>query len=126
MTSSHARRDGAPSLPQHRGIHAPWCAILGDHDVHEKSFANFKEGMSEQIHYAFTLGNTRFLAINAGDIFEPPFFTVWDEQLRWAKDERYRATRHDLIKVILFDRYPSDLKVGREEVGRLIRGMTCI
>jgi 3',5'-cyclic-AMP phosphodiesterase len=40
-------------------LNVPWCAIIGDHDVHEKSFANFKEAMSEQIHYAFTVGDTR-------------------------------------------------------------------
>jgi Icc protein len=22
-------------------LQVPWCAIIGDHDVHEKSFANF-------------------------------------------------------------------------------------
>jgi Icc protein len=22
-------------------LHAPWCAVIGDHDVHEKSSANF-------------------------------------------------------------------------------------
>jgi 3',5'-cyclic-AMP phosphodiesterase len=28
-------------------LKVPWCAIVGDHDVHEKSFANFLEAMSQ-------------------------------------------------------------------------------
>ena len=99
----------------------PWCAIIGDHDVHEKSFANFKEAISEETHYAFTVGDTRFLAMNAFDVPEPPSFTVSDEQLRWVEDELELATKNNQTKVILLHCYPSDLKVGRDEVRRLVR-----
>ncbi len=99
----------------------PWCAIIGDHDVHEKSFANFKEAMSEETHYAFTVGDTRFLAMNALDVPEPPSFTVLEEQLRWAEEELQLATKNGRTKILLLHCYPSDLKVGREEVTRLVR-----
>ncbi len=99
----------------------PWSAIIGDHDVHEKSFANFREAMSEQTHYAFTVGSTRFLAMNAFDVPEPPSFTVSKEQLKWAEDELALATRNEQTKVILLHCYPSDLKVGGVEVSRLVR-----
>jgi predicted phosphodiesterase len=99
----------------------PWCAIIGDHDVHEKSFANFREAMSDRNYYAFTVGDTRFLAMNAFDVPEPPSFTVSKEQLKWAEDELELATKNGQTKVILLHCYPSDLKVGREEVSRLIR-----
>ena len=99
----------------------PWCAIIGDHDVHEKSFANFKEAMSEETHYAFTVGDTRFLAMNAFDVPEPPSFTVLDEQLRWAEVELQKATQAGHNKVLFLHCYPSDLKVGRDEVTRLVR-----
>jgi len=99
----------------------PWCAIIGDHDVHEKSFANFKEAMSEETHYAFTVGDTRFLAMNAFDVPEPPSFTVLEEQLRWAEEELQLATKNGRTKILLLHCYPSDLKVGREEVTRLVR-----
>lgn len=99
----------------------PWCAIIGDHDVHEKSFANFKEAMSEQVHYAFTVGDTRFLAMNAFDVREPPSFTVSDEQLRWAEGELQDATQAGQTKVLLLHCYPSDLKVGGNELIRLVR-----
>jgi Icc protein len=102
-------------------LNVSWCAIIGDHDVREKSFANFKEAMSEQTHYAFTVGETRFLAMNAFDVPEPPSFTVSEEQLRWAEDELELATREGQIKVILLHCYPSDLKVGEEELSRLVR-----
>jgi Icc protein len=99
----------------------PWCAIIGDHDVHEKSFANFKEAMSEKTRYAFTVGDTRFLAMNAFDVPEPPSFTVSDEQLRWVEEELKLATKNGQTKVLLLHCYPSDLKVGGEEVRRLVR-----
>ena len=102
-------------------LNLPWCAILGDHDVHEKSFANFKEAMSEQTHYAFTVGETRFLAMNAFDVPEPPSFTVASEQLRWAEGELKLAKENGQTKVLLLHCYPSDLKVGGEEVSRLVR-----
>lgn len=102
-------------------LEVSWCAIIGDHDVHEKSFANFKEAMSEQTHYAFTVGETRFLAMNAFDVPEPPSFTVSEEQLRWAEEELKLATKKGQAKVILLHCYPSDLKVGGEEVSRLVR-----
>jgi len=102
-------------------LNIPWCAIVGDHDVHEKSFANFREAMSEQTNYAFTLGEVRFVAMNAFDVPEPPSFTVLEEQLRWAEEELQQATDNAQRKVLLLHCYPSDLKVGGEEVSRIVR-----
>jgi predicted phosphodiesterase len=102
-------------------LNVPWCAIVGDHDVHEKSFANFLEAMSERTHYAFTVGEVRFVAMNAFDVPEPPSFTVLEEQLRWAEEELQQATTNAQRKVLLLHCYPSDLKIGGEEVSRLVR-----
>ena len=102
-------------------LKVPWCAIIGDHDVHEKSFANFKEAMSEQTHYSFTVGGTRFLAMNAFDVPEPPSFTVLEEQLRWAEEELRLATKNGQTKVLLVHCYPSDLKVGGNELMKVLR-----
>ncbi len=99
----------------------PWWAIIGHHDVHEKSLANFKEAMSEETHYGFTVGDTRFLAMNAFDVPEPASFTVSDKQLRWVEDELELATKKMQAKVLLLHCYPSDLKVGRDELSRLVR-----
>jgi Icc protein len=102
-------------------LKVPWCAIIGDHDVHENSFENFRETMSDRNYYGFTVGGTRFLAMNAFDLSEPSSFTVSDEQLRWAEDELQRATQSGQTKVLLLHCYPSDLKVGRRQVSRLVR-----
>ena len=98
----------------------PWCGIIGDHDVHEKSFANFHEAVSELNYYAFTLGDVRFLAMNAFDVPEPPSFTVSEGQLRWAEHGLQEATKNGQAKILLLHCYPSDLKVGREAVIRLV------
>lgn len=101
-------------------LEVPWCAIIGDHDVHEKSFANFNEAMSKQNYYAFSAGDTRFVAMNAFDVPEPPSFTVSDEQIGWAEHELQEATKNGQAKVLLLHCYPSDLKVGREAIIRLV------
>lgn len=102
-------------------LKVPWCAILGDHDVHEKSFANFLNAMSQKTHYAFTAGGVRFIAMNAFDVPEPPSFTVLPKQLRWVECQLADATEREQKKVLLLHCYPSDLKVGREELIELIR-----
>jgi Icc protein len=101
-------------------LSVPWCSIIGDHDVHEKSFANFNEAMSEQNYYTFTVGDTRFVAMNSFDVPEPPSFTVSDEQLQWTEQELQQATNNGQSKVLLLHCYPSDLKIGGEEVVRLV------
>ena len=43
----------------------PCYAIVGDHDVHERSFANFQSHVSSTLYGAFTIGNYHFLRLNA-------------------------------------------------------------
>lgn len=99
----------------------PWCAILGDHDVHEKSFANFCEFMSAKKHYSFTIGHARFLAMNAFEVPDPGSFIVSAEQLRWAGEELDRATADAQSKILLLHCYPSNLKVGGDALSYLVR-----
>jgi Icc protein len=102
-------------------LKVPWCAIVGDHDVHEKSFANFLEAMSERTHYSFTVGSVRFVAMNAFDVPHPGSFAVSDEQLAWVKYELQTATDAGESKVLLLHCYPSDLKVGGAELMEVLR-----
>ena len=102
-------------------LQVPWCAIVGDHDVHEKSFANFREAMSKQTNYAFTVGAVRFIAMNAFDVPHPASFTVSADQLNWVKTELQTATDAGQSKVILLHCYPSDLKLGGSELMEVIR-----
>src|SRR6202789_2131983 len=97
-------------------LNLPWCAIIGDHDVHEKSFANFLEAMSERTHYAFTVGSIRFVAMNAFDVPDPGSFVVSGDQLAWVKRELQAATDAGQSTVLLLHCYPSDLKAGGAEL----------
>jgi hypothetical protein len=102
-------------------LNVPWCAIVGDHDVHEKSFANFLEAMSERTHYAFTVGPVGFIGMNAFDVSHPASFTVCAEQLNWVKRELQTATDAGLNNVLLLHCYPSELKVGGAKLMEILR-----
>ena len=102
-------------------LRAPWCAILGDHDVQQGTFSNFLEAMGEDTRYAFTVGPVRFLAMNAFDIADPGSFVVGKEQLAWVEQALRSATHAAQSKVLLLHCYPSDLKAGRTELAELIR-----
>jgi 3',5'-cyclic-AMP phosphodiesterase len=102
-------------------LKVPWCAIIGDHDVHEKSFANFMEAMSQQTHYAFAVGSVRFVAMNAFDVPHPASFTVSAGQLDWVKRELQAAAAAGQAKVLLLHCYPSDLKAGGAELREILR-----
>ena len=101
-------------------LQVPWCAIVGDHDVEGKSFANFQTFMAEQTHYAFNAGGVRFLALNAFDVPKPPSFAVLPEQLRWIEQEMREASAAGQTTVLLLHCYPSDLTEGGEELTRLV------
>ncbi len=105
-------------------LRVPWCAIVGDHDVERKSFDNFKTFLAPETHYAFRIGNVRYLALNAFDVPEPPSFTVLTEQLAWIKEQLRSATSEEQATVLLLHCYPSDLKHGREELTRLVAKYT--
>ena len=98
----------------------PWCAIVGDHDVEQKSFDNVTASLAEHTHYSFTVGAVRFLALNAFDVPEPPSFAILAGQLRWLEEQMRAATAAEQTKVLLLHCYPSDLKQGREELTRLV------
>jgi 3',5'-cyclic-AMP phosphodiesterase len=102
-------------------LNVPWCAIVGDHDVHEKSFANFLEAMSKRTHYAFTAGSARFVAMNAFDVPDPGSFAVSTEQLAWVKGELQKAADAGQTKVLLLHCYPSDLKAGGGKLMTFLR-----
>jgi Icc protein len=97
-------------------LNVPWCAIVGDHDVHEKSFANFREAMSERTHYAFTVGPVHFVAMNAFDVPDPASFIVGGDQLAWVKCALRTASGAGQCSILLLHCYPSDLKAGGHEL----------
>jgi 3',5'-cyclic-AMP phosphodiesterase len=102
-------------------LNVPWCAIVGDHDVQQKSFTNFLEAMSQHTHYAFTVGAVRFVAVNAFDVPDPKSFVVSEQQLAWVRRELQAATDDGQATVLLLHCYPSDLKAGGGELRELLR-----
>jgi Icc protein len=102
-------------------LKVPWCAIIGDHDVHDKSFANFLSSMAAKRNYTFTVGNVRFLAMNAFDIPDPRSFAVLPEQMQWVEQQLEDASAQGQSKVLLLHCYPTDLKVGRDHLVELVQ-----
>jgi Icc protein len=102
-------------------LYIPWCAIVGDHDIHGKSLLNFLEVMSEQARYTFNVGSVKFIAMNAFDIPHPASFTVSSDQLDWVKHELQTAAAAGHSAVLLLHCYPSDLKEGGTELSDLLR-----
>ena len=102
-------------------LQLPWCAILGDHDVHEKSYTNFLHSMAHEKSYSFSIGNVRFVALNAFDLPDPGSFTLLPVQLDWVGQELAQARGQRQRCVILMHCYPSDLKRGGEQLSRLLR-----
>lgn len=98
----------------------PWCAIVGDHDVHEESFDNFLHFMSKKTHYDFTVGDIRFFALNAFERPHPASFAVLADQLAWLEDG-LTSLQPNQSAVLLLHCYPSDLKQGRQEVEALVK-----
>ena len=102
-------------------LQAPWCSIIGDHDVHEKSFGNYLAFMGPEKHYAFSVGSVRFVALNAFDVPDPGSFTVLPEQMSWLEEQLAGAEASGLSAVLLLHCYPTDLKQGGERLGELAR-----
>jgi 3',5'-cyclic-AMP phosphodiesterase len=77
--------------------------------------------MSERTHYTFTVGSVRFVAMNAFDVPHPGSFVVSPDQLAWMERELLTAADLGHDKVLLLHCYPSDLKVGGDELIEIIR-----
>jgi hypothetical protein len=58
--------------------------------------------------------------MNAFDIPHPGSFTISDDQLAWVEKELAAATSEGQTKVLLLHCYPSDLKIGREPLTKLV------
>ena len=98
----------------------PWCAIVGDHDVHERSFANFQTYVTSQLYGGFTVGAYTFLRLNAFSEPRPDAFILNGEQLDWLEDELRNCAAHKLQAVLLLHCYPSELKQGGLRLSELL------
>lgn len=103
-------------------LQVPWCSIIGDHDVHERSFDNYLIFMALAKQYSFEVGTVRFVALNAFDIPDPASFCLLDEQLDWLEQELRRAKQDRQVVVLLLHCYPTDLKQGGARLRKLVEG----
>ncbi|SFS18954.1 3',5'-cyclic AMP phosphodiesterase CpdA [Granulicella pectinivorans] len=102
-------------------LQLPWCGIVGDHDVHEKSFANFRKYVAPELYSGFTIGSYRFVRLNAFSEPRPDAFILDEEQLRWLEQELQHCVTSGQKAVILLHCYPSELKQGKKELQRLLQ-----
>lgn len=100
-------------------LQLPWCAIIGDHDVHEKSFANFLNFMASETRFSFSAGAVRFFALNAFDVPDPASFVLLSDQLAWL-EKGLQAVERNQSAVLFLHCYPTDLKQGGQELRQLI------
>jgi Icc protein len=101
-------------------LQVPWCSVIGDHDVHEKSFSNYLAFMAHAQHYSFQVGSVRFFALNAFDIPHPGSFCLLDKQLDWLEEELRQAEQEGQSIVLLLHCYPTDLKQGGDKLRQLV------
>ena len=98
----------------------PWCGIVGDHDVHEESFDNFREAISDSLYDYFDVGELRFFRLNVFSEPRPDAFLLGEEQLQWLERELAIAERDGKSPVVLMHCYPSELKVDGERLTNLL------
>jgi Icc protein len=99
-------------------LKAPWCSIIGDHDVQERSFVNYQSTMAAERYYSFQVGSISFLALNAFDIPHPGSFCLLAKQLDWIEDQLRTVGRNSAV--LLLHCYPSDLKQGGERLRAMV------
>lgn len=99
----------------------PWCAIVGDHDVQPNSFAPFRQHVSSDLTGAFSIGDYRFLRLNAFSLPRPDSFVVDEPQLTWLEHELALCQVSARKAVLFLHCYPSDLSQGGAKLAELLR-----
>ena len=102
-------------------LQLPWIGIVGDHDVHERSFANFRNYIASDLYSAFSVGDYRFFRLNAFSVPRPDSFIVDVQQRTWLEGELKQCGIDGVQAVLFLHCYPSDLKQGGPELAQLLR-----
>lgn len=102
-------------------LKVPWCGIVGDHDVHEKSFDNFREAISDSLYSSFQVGGLRFIRLNVFAEPRPDAFLLGHNQFAWLAGELQAARDNRQTPVVMMHCYPSELKEGAAALGELLR-----
>jgi hypothetical protein len=99
----------------------PWHSIIGDHDVHPRSFDNYLRYMSPHTYYDFKVGDYQFLALNAFDAAGPKPLDLLSEQLGWLEQHLAEASTKNQRSVLFLHVYPSELETAAQPLSELIR-----
>ncbi len=102
-------------------LEVPWCGIVGDHDVHEKSFDNFREAISDSLYSSFQVGTLRFIRLNVFAEPRPDAFLLGHEQFAWLEGELQAAKDNRQNSVVMMHCYPSELREGAAALEELLR-----
>jgi Icc protein len=102
-------------------LRLPWFAIVGDHDVHQKSHANFLRYMMPQAFYPFECGACCFYALDSFASDNPKLFDVSTDQLEWLDGELKSASTAGRDHVLFLHCYPSELRDSSVALRDLIR-----
>jgi Icc protein len=102
-------------------LQLPWFAIVGDHDVHPRSHANFLRHMMPMPFYMFECGDCRFFALDAFASDNPKTFDLSMDQVEWLLGELQVAGRAKKHCVLFLHCYPSELKATAKPLCELIR-----
>jgi Icc protein len=109
-----AVRDGLDRLA------IPYFSIVGDHDVHFRSFDNYLRFMSPRTHYDFRIGPYRFFALNAHDSANPKHRDLLPPQLSWLSQGLVHASSNGEFCVFFLHCYPGELGLAAEPTAELI------
>ncbi len=101
-------------------LRLPWFSIVGDHDVHTRTFDPYCRAMLPMTNYGFEVGNCRFIALNAFSDPVPQSFTLDERQFAFLERELNSATASGMSSVLLMHCYPSDLRQGYARLRELI------
>ena len=99
-------------------LKAPWCSIIGDHDVQQRSYVPYQSTMAPERYYSFRIGPVSFFALNAFDVPDPASFCLLAGQLDWLEDQVRAVGRNSAV--LLLHCYPSELKDGGQRLRAIV------
>jgi Icc protein len=101
-------------------LQLPWVSIIGDHDVHQRSFEPYHAAMVGAPFYSFDSGRYRFIALNAFQKPAPDSFLVDELQFGFLREMLAAAQQVQKQCVLFLHCYPSDLKQGYDTLRSII------
>ncbi len=100
----------------------PLFAIAGDHDFHSGSLDLFRHYLGPQPRYGFSVGDYRFLFLNAMEGATHKEFAHSEGQIAWVREELEHARSAGQEVIAFLHCYPSEVAIGGDALSALITG----